>query len=183
MANLYKVGDKVRTAPNAPIVRLNGTVKYVACSLATGAGGKTCDKKTCAHMIKDNVWVLWPGQLATYSYHYSDLAYDAAQPPVSPTLPAASDMKSESTGDSKKDAFLDSAKKAIKEVITPKSTSVSEGSAEWWNAYKGFTTVKYDRQGRSFVRDTTVSPEPIGNENINWRAYHGYEKGSARKGP
>lgn len=156
MANNFNVGDKVRTRPGAPVnkTRYNGKVKYVACSLATTAGGKTCDKKTCAHLVKDHVWVLWPSDLTTVSYHYSDLEYDASQPtkPGSNTLPSAEDMKKSEakTGDSNKDAYLEKAKQAIKNAVDPKPPT----DIDFWRGYHGFTKVKYDRSGRPFIYET-----------------------------
>lgn len=73
----FKIGDKVKTVvgPNVPALRTNGTVKHLACYLATSSGGKTCDKKTCTHALRDYAWVMWPsGQI--FSYAQVELADD-----------------------------------------------------------------------------------------------------------
>jgi hypothetical protein len=174
----FKIGDKVKTKPAViQVSRLNGTVKYVACGLATSSGGKKCDKKTCTHPNQDYVWVEWPeapGKIM--SYHHSDLDYDASQPPApAPVLP---DAKETSTGDAAKDAYLKEAKDAINKVVAKKQTQ-----NDFFREYNGFTTIRYDRYGRPYSHEDTpqLSLTPLTIEQIDWDVYTGKKKGSLKK--
>lgn len=181
MANQFKIGDKVQTVVGNTISvsRLNGRVKYIACQRATKAGGSTCDKKTCAHPIKEMVWVLWPAFSATFSYHYSELAYDASQFPLpSLSLPSAEKMlTTKSSGNKIKDSYIEKAKNAINNILDPKPVDV-----EFWKTYKGYSRIKYDVRGRpySFEEDNEQKPQ-LSVDEINWDAYKGIAKGPIRK--
>jgi hypothetical protein len=185
LTNTFVRGDVVKTTNNT---RTDGVVFVVACSLATKAGGKTCDPKTCAHPVKDYVWVLWPGSrnlltgaTTTYSHHYTELEYDGSKTslvgaakastpsdtPV-PDVPAKEDTK-------KKDDYLENAKQVIKSKIT------AESQAEFWKNYNGFTRLKYDRSGRPFVVEAAPIKPPIPGDEVDWDVYHGRKKGPLRK--
>lgn len=184
MANAFKVGDKVKTRPSVGIIRLNGTVKYVACGLATKSGGQKCDKKTCTHLTKSYIWVEWPSSIGKLvSYNYTDLDYDASQPPAPPpVLPDAKTMEANaaSTGDSDKDAYLSKTKDAINKIVGTSKQQQTQN--EFFRQYNGFTTVRYDRQGRPFVHDTPqLSTTPLTIEEVDWDVYTGKKKGSIKK--
>lgn len=167
MANPFKVGDRVKTATNT---KLNGKVTYIACGLATVKGGKLCDKRTCKHTIKDNVWVDWPDG-SKFSYHHTELTHDAAQVPAPPpTLPSAEMMK-ETSGDDKKDAYLDKAKKAIKDVISPAAKPAQQ---DFFRSYNGYDKIKYDRFGRPYLKSEYVPGPPIMADELNWDRYTGF---------
>ena len=170
MPNTLKVGDKVRSSPKLAIVRTNGTVKYVACVLATAAGGKTCDKKTCNHTAKDYVWVEWVPK-SIFSYHYTELMFDAA--PTSPN-----ETSKPTCDETKKDEeYIDKAKAEIKAI-----TKSGKAQLDWFRAYNGFTKFKYDRQGRPYIQETELpSAPPIKNEELDFDVYSGIKKGSIRK--
>src|SRR5580698_9891223 len=80
----FQKGDIVNTslalhaAGGSP--KIGGVVKYVACHAATTGGGKTCDKKTCAHPAKDYVFVIWPPDKTIFSYHNTFLELSGAKP-------------------------------------------------------------------------------------------------------
>lgn len=181
MANQFKIGDKVKIlaiTSSTSTIRLNGKVKYIACQRATKAGGSTCDKKICNHPIKEIVWVLWPTFAATFSYHYSELDYDASQVQPSPSLPSAEKMQeTKSSGNKIKDSYLEKAKKAISNVIDPKPVDV-----EFWKVYKGYSRIKYDTKGRPYIfeEDAEIKPQ-LSIDEINWEAYKGITKGPVRK--
>jgi hypothetical protein len=191
MANTFKIGDKVRTKPCAAppsmggtVTRLNGRVKYIACGLATPKGGKTCDKKTCTHMVKDFVWVTWPivrAGTTTFSYHYNDLEYDAAQPVIPPVaaVTTVADAQEKTTSDPAKEAYLEKAKAAIKDVIKPKLAPMQQ---DFWSLYNGFDQIKYDRNGKAFIREMEARTGPvIKDDEIDFDVYSGRKKGSVRK--
>lgn len=174
MANPYKVGDKVKCV-NA--VRLNGKVKYLACGLATAAGGRVCDKKTCPHTIKDNVWVSWPDG-SIYSYHHTELAHDASQPPAAaPTLPSAVAVAAEAeeaSGDPKKDEYIEKAKAAIAKVMKPKPATIASTNTttDFYRGYNGFDKMKYDRSGRPYIQSEFTTGPVIGAEELDWDTYN-----------
>lgn len=79
MANTFVVGDIVKTLPGLPgTIRNGGVIRYIACVAATSAGGKTCDKKTCQHPVKQIVWVQWQGHVNIFSYMYTELTLNSA---------------------------------------------------------------------------------------------------------
>lgn len=180
MPNSFKVGDTVKTVPGVAL-RFNGKVLYLACRAATVSGGKACDRKTCTHAVKDYVWVLWPGLKSSYSYVYTDLTLDAAAPGPSgptcatgPTGPQAGPSETEAP----KKAYMDSAKKAIEKLTTKAAPELND----WWNTYNGFSKVKHDRYGRSFIQHTPENPPPqLTTKEIDWDVYNGFKKGALKK--
>jgi hypothetical protein len=154
MANPFNIKDRVKTTNGA---RSNGRVYLIACALATAAGGKTCDPKTCTDATKDYVWVMWSGMQKAYSYHYTELERD-----VSPTETV--DIK---------DDYIEKAKQAIKDMVKPKPVEPELGK-DFWTAYNGFSKVKYDRNGRPFVKEIKQDESPpLKTEEVDFEKYVG----------
>jgi hypothetical protein len=174
MANTFVVGDKVRTTIGSKVSmqRLNGKVKYIACQLATQAGGRACDRKTCTHAIKDYIWVIWPMQTTTVSYHHSELEYEAGYKARAPTtLPAAKDMPKPAI--TEKDKDMDAFKKKVSTIMEP-----SKAGAFDWDKYHGYVGSKF-RRGHLIDDDT--ERKPLQNDEIDWDVYRGTKRGSLRK--
>lgn len=71
----FSIGEVVRKAHNSTEDRVGGFVKHLTCHAATKSGGGKCDRNTCRHEPKTDIWVKWPnGQLC--SYGPSELNYD-----------------------------------------------------------------------------------------------------------
>ena len=175
MPNTFKVGDKVKTVPgnNTPIVRTNGKVRYIACREATAIGGKTCNKAHCQHTQQDYVWVNWADPTSatggiTYSYHYTDLAYDDVVQPIGSV--AVSD-----TNEQTKDTYIEEAREAINKVIEANKEEQTE--KDFYAKYNGFTSTKYDRYGRPFIHQEKYEEKPqLKNEELTqdfWEKYTG----------
>lgn len=82
--NTFAVGHKVKLSGSAISLHAiaPGTIKFIACKLATPSAAKitnktgeavrACDRNNCVHPAKDYIWVQWSnGKL--YSYHFSQL--------------------------------------------------------------------------------------------------------------
>lgn len=162
--------DKVKISAKAiaagTTAKNKGVVKYVACYLATTAGGKTCDKKTCQHTIKDYVWVEWPdGKLC--SYHHQELERDGVAPVAMPDAAAFKAKAAE---------VSDKIKKAEQAGILGADNG-KKGDIDW-NAYNsrlpGETTTKVQR--------SVYEPDHIEKEDeIDWDVYTGFKRGPLRK--
>lgn len=158
MANPFKIGDIVRSADGK---RFTGKVKYIACNLATAAGGRGCDKKFCNHQNKDIVWVIWPGDKNIFSYHHTELLLDKD----------GSDTKPEpkTTDDAERTQKVE----AIKKVIETKE------NADFFKFYNGFAKMKKDKFGRLYVQEKEeVQPPEIKDDELNFAAYNGFAPGA-----
>jgi hypothetical protein len=166
--NPYKVSDRVKTSGKnlvglaTPIVRLNGKVRYIACQLATTSGGKTCDKDTCQHTIKDYVWVLWPGKTATMSYHYSELDYEPGySPQINSVLPTSKDMKTVPT--TSKEVAMDKMKLKVSDLLKQE---------------KPFDAHAYYYGKTKLHKSSDIEKKPLANEELTpefWKKYTGLD--------
>ena len=167
--DLVKISAKAIAAGTT--VRSGGVVKHVACYLATAAGGKTCDKKTCAHAIKDYVWVSFP--TGTFSYHHEELDYDGVK--ATTVMPDAKEFAA-------KAADAAATIRRAKEDGTLGADNGRMTDVDW----KIYTTkLPGDTQTRT-ARRMTRTPEVIeSDDEINWAAYIGIDRtqepGSYRK--
>jgi hypothetical protein len=97
----FKIGDRVRIAaitPNTPIMRTGGIVKYITCKFATSSGGKTCDKKTCSHPVREYIWVVWPVSSTSFSYYHMELVHETnTSSPIATSIPVISPLESAQT--------------------------------------------------------------------------------------
>lgn len=169
MANTFKIGDIVETLTTALTPRSKGKVKYIACVDATGAGGKTCDKKKCNHSINEFVWVDWPGETKLFSYHYNDLQLVQ--------------MKSQEIITTNQND-LQTSMNILKEFYTQDKQELPEKSEIDYNLYNGFVKIKYDKAGNAYyqsISSSLATPEPLKEDQIDWDAYNGLKKGSYRK--
>lgn len=157
----FKIGDKVKTIDDK---RTNGEIKHIACVLATSAGGKACSKKYCTHKVKNTIWVQWQNEKSLFSYDYSEVVYDVAQQPQTASV-------------QKEPALKD----AIRAVEDNFNKEAKRADADFFKIYNGFTKVKHDRYGRSFMQETNLDPKPIENNELNHETYSGFKKGSWRK--
>jgi hypothetical protein len=157
MSNTFVHRDIVKTTTGS---RTGGKVLIVACKLATAAGGKTCDPKTCTHPDKDYVWVVWQGMTKSYSYHYTELEYD--------TSPVASDDNAVM-----KDEYIEKAKAAIKDAVSSKPIA-QEFDKDFWLQYNGHARMKYDRNGKPYIKEISPDATPsLKNEEIDHEKYSG----------
>jgi hypothetical protein len=167
--NTFHILDRVKTSGKNTVgvpgatVRLNGKVKYIACQLATKAGGKTCDKDNCNHPIKDYVWVLWPMTTKTMSYHYSELDFEPGYGPIAgnarTVLPAAKDMKVAPL--TIKDAALEKMKEKVSDILKPEPE---------------FDFHKYNFGRIKSSKASDIERKPLSNEELTpefWRKYTG----------
>jgi hypothetical protein len=154
--NTFKIGNFVRTLDNK---KNRGMVKYIACSGATQAGGRVCDKKACLHPDKEFVWVSWPDR-SICSYKYDELE-------MMPLDQKASE--------------IDNMQNAIVSLYKDKSIKANEPSFDFAR-YNGFVRDVKDRNGRKYtVEEFEPTIDPIPDNEINWDAYHGLVSGPVRK--
>lgn len=177
MANPFLVGDKVRTdfPQNSTSDRKGGTVKHIACYLATSAGGKSCNNKSCMHATRDYVWVSWPSGLGgsvLYSYHYNELIIDVnAQNTTSPTT---------------KGSIISTPKSPYPSPIntpTPSDNSPDASSEIVSETLKHFKSKVSDIVLSKPAPDSSEI-RPLEDHEIDWQAYHGFTRrkgGSYRK--
>lgn len=147
MPNQFKRNDSVKQLKNVNgPCKTGGIVRYIACAAATSSGGRTCKKSTCAHYsAQDYVWVEWQDG-TTFSYHYSELAYDNASPAISTGSPAPMQIHDEQTkpapGVSEKElAALEAfTKKVVKKLSAndPSEQRVLQNDEVDFNRYNGF---------------------------------------------
>ena len=157
----FNIGDIVDTATGS---RHSGRVRYLACGNATSAGGRTCDKKTCAHPVRDYVWILWPGTKNTASYHETELALVQAVQ----TRSAISNTESQSNK-----PILPDEKALIEERFDKieKTEKSSEDGIDW-NKYNGFDkrwVSKKDYPDKEQLPESAMTKEW-------WDAYTGMDR-------
>lgn len=163
--NPFKENDEVKTNKGD---RQGGIVVHTACWGATISGGKTCDKKTCLHFVKDFVWVKWAdGKVC--SYNHGELAFDK--------IVAADPVKDIALTDKEKAKFKEATK-----VIEEETAKTAFN----WLEYNGIVQTRYTRDGRPYLVDVAgggaLPDVPAIQENeLDWDAYNGKKRGSQRK--
>jgi hypothetical protein len=151
--NPFKVDDVVRTTNGD---KSGGIVKYIACNMATVAGGKSCDKKTCNHYVKDFVWVKWTDG-KVFSYEHQELAIDKIVPTETKIITETPTNKAQEL--------------AIPDIMESKID---------FDLYNGITEVRYTRDGRGYtISKPIVVPDPIAEQELDFDAYN--SKGLVRK--
>ena len=158
----FVVGDRVKVSAHGITIgnppRIGGIVRYVACHLATGAGGRTCDKKHCKHVVKDYVWVEWDNNGKIFSYHHTELELDGAK--VATVIPDAASFKTKMA--------------KVSEKLKKAEESVALGADNFRNK-----DVDWDKYNFNRAPIVQRSREPIINEDeIDWSAYNGYKRGA-----
>jgi hypothetical protein len=166
----YK-GDKVKVSAKGVAAgigaKCGGKVKYIACVLATTKGGKTCDKKTCAHTIKDHIWVEWPDG-KTCSYHHQELELDGIK--NTPVIPDAASFKAKAAEVSEK--IKKAEESGLLGADNGKKADID------WDKYN----TRLPGDTRSRVQRTLIEPDNIENaDEIDWDVYAGFKRGPLRK--
>ncbi len=184
MANVFKIGDRVKTVanPSSPYIRTNGIVVYIACALALKSNGKLCDKKKCNHIQRDYVWVVWPGAGVAYSYHYTDLVFNSPtiQPSASIPITNTTDDPKKETATADKEIYAKEVKSAIENVVQEKKTAVQK-EQDFFRYYNGLTKMGYDKRGRPVIQEAFEEKEPIKENELDYRVYSGLASGLLKK--
>lgn len=147
--NPFNQSDIVRTVNGN---RTGGVVKYIACKAATLAGGRTCDKKTCNHYVKDFVWVKWTDN-SICSYEHSELAFEKAIAP---------------------DPIKIIEKESTDKIDTIPSLPKPEDRIDF-NLYNGITAIRYTRDGKEVIVDVSgqgLAIPPIEEKDLDFEAYN-----------